>query len=470
MIGIVSMGVHIPIYRLSRDEIARAWGTRGGGGEKAVAGYDEDSITMAVAAALDCMKPNKPPADGLFFATTTSPYREKLAATVIASAVDLPRECRTADFTDSLRAATIAMNSAIDSVRSGAAKNIIVTASDRRLGAAHSRYEQDLGDGAAALIIGEDNIIASIDGSHSIFNEIFDVWRTEQDSFVRSGEERFTTSEGYLKTMREAISGLMKKYKLLPKDLAKVVFYAPDARSQATLAKSLGFDLKTQLQDPLYSAIGNTGAAASLIMLAAALEEARPGDRILLANYGDGADAFLLTVTENIARIQGRPKIKGYLARKTPVSYEKYATWRGLIATEAARVGGAIVPSMTALWRERRSILALYGVKCRKCGTPQYPPTRICAVCQAKDNFDDYKFADKKGQIFTYAIDYLAVTEDPPGVNAVVDFDGGGRLLCDVTDCDPNIVKVGMPVEMTFRRFSQSGGINNYFWKARPVA
>jgi hydroxymethylglutaryl-CoA synthase len=469
MAGIVAIGVHIPVYRLSREEIARAWGGRGGGGEKAVAGYDEDAITMAVNASIDCLKQTACPVDGLFFTTTSAPYREKLSATVMAMALDLPRECRTADYADSLRAPAIAMSAAVDAVKSGSARNVIVAASDHRTGAARSKFEQELGDGAAALLIGGENVIASIDGSYSIYNEMFDVWRVEGEAFLRSGEERFIISEGYQKTMQEAISGLLRKYRLAPADFTRVILAAPDDRAQAALARSLGFDVKTQLQDSLYGAIGNTGSAAPFIMLADTLETAKPGEKILLAIYGEGVDAFLLTVTSNITGLQRGVGIKGLVSRKTSLTYEKYATWRGLIVTEAARLGGAIVPSAAALWRDRKAILAFYGVKCKKCGTPQYPPTRICAVCRSKDNFEDYRFADKRGQIFTYAIDYMAVTENPPGINAFVDFNGGGRILCEITDCDPKIVRVSLPVEMTFRRFSANGGIMNYSWKARPV-
>src|SRR5208337_1536878 len=98
---------YVPAYRLSRDEISRAWKTKSLGGEKTVAGYDEDSITMAVGAALECMKGNEKRIDGLFFASTTSPYKEKQAAAIIAAAVDLPEETRTADFGGSLRSGTI---------------------------------------------------------------------------------------------------------------------------------------------------------------------------------------------------------------------------------------------------------------------------------------------------------------------------------------------------------------------------
>jgi hydroxymethylglutaryl-CoA synthase len=135
MTGITSIGAYIPMYRLNLEEISKFWRARGLAGEKAVAGYDEDSVTMATAAALDCIQRMKQKADGLFLATTTAPYKEKQGAAIVASAIDLNRETQTADFTNSLRAGTIAIKSALDAVRSGSAKNVIITAADCRTGA-----------------------------------------------------------------------------------------------------------------------------------------------------------------------------------------------------------------------------------------------------------------------------------------------------------------------------------------------
>jgi uncharacterized OB-fold protein len=129
--------------------------------------------------------------------------------------------------------------------------------------------------------------------------------------------------------------------------------------------------------------------------------------------------------------------------------------------------------SLQSRWRERRVISALYGSKCKKCGTPQISQigqtARVCVKCQAKDQFEPYKFSDKKGKLFTYAIDRLQPTLNPPGVNGVVDFEGGGRIICELTDCDIDKMKVGIELEMTFRKMFTSRGIHNYFWKAKPV-
>jgi hydroxymethylglutaryl-CoA synthase len=472
MAGITSIGAYIPMYRLEQKEIARMWGGRGTGGTKAVAGYDEDAVTLAVAAAQDCMRQRDRKVHALHFATTTAPYKEKQSAAIIAGAVDLDRRCRTADFTNSLRSGTIALNAALDAVNSGSAEEVLVAVSDCRMGAPKGRFEQILGDGAAAIAVGSDHVIAEVEGRYSIFEEFTDTWRKEADPFVKSGEGRFIHEAGYIPTMQEAVSGLMETHSLGAGDFSKIVYGASDAREHAGLAKTLGLDI-ARVQAPFFEQIGHTGTAAAFLMLIAALEEANPGDRILFANYGDGCDALLLLVTENAAAVHRRPTVADSLERTRSIDYGTYLNWRSLLPFEASSLPERAEPSLATRWRERRTISALYGVKCRNCGTPQINPigqrVRVCAACQTKDDFDAYKFSDKTGKLFTYAIDHLQPTKNPPGLNGVVDFDGGGRLICELTDYDLNRVEIGMPVEMTFRKLFQGEGIINYFWKAKPL-
>ncbi len=252
MIGITAYGAYIPFYRLSRESIARAWGGFAAAGERSVANFDEDSLTMAVEAAIDCMNVmERSLLDGLYFASTTSPYKEKQTAALIAFAADLRRTIITQDYANSLRAGTAAMRSAIDTVKAGSAKRVLVTAADCRLGAPQSTFEQNLGDGAAALILGDSEVVASIEGIYSISNEFIDLWRLEDDRFLRSWEDRFIMTEGYEKVLPEAVLGAMRKYNLTPKDFAKAVFYAPDARSHTRMAGSLGFDTRATSKERL---------------------------------------------------------------------------------------------------------------------------------------------------------------------------------------------------------------------------
>jgi len=345
-------------------------------------------------------------------------------------------------------------------------------ASDSRQGAAKGALEQTLGDGAAALTIGSENVIAELEDSYSVSSDFTDFWRTDEDRFVRSAEGRFIEEAGYLPTMQSAISSLLKKSNLKITDFTRVVYYAADARQHAALARRLKLD-KAQVQDPLYNEIGNTGAAAAFLMLAAALEKGKAGDRILFAAYGDGADAFILSVTDEIKKFQKNPVISHQLSGKTAINYGQYLSWRGLVPVEASTLPERSALSLQARWRERKAITALYGSKCKKCGTPQFvqigQTPRVCVNCQEKDSFEPYKFSDKKGVLFTYSIDQLMPTLNPPGVSGVVDFEGGGRIIVELTDCDIDKVKIGMPLEMTYRKMFTSRGVHNYFWKAKPV-
>ncbi len=277
-----------------------------------------------------------------------------------------------------------------------------------------------------------------------------------------------------MNTTREAITGLMKKHGLTPKDFAKAVIYAHDARSHANLVRQLGFDPQTQVQDNLLSTVGNTGTASALMMLVAALEEAKPGDSLLFASYGDGCEAYILQVTQEIEKVIPRRGVKGHLASKKPLpSYERYLQSRRLLRMPPPSHRYEFeTPSPVARWREKQRIFPFYGVKCRQCQTPQFPPPRVCASCQAKDNFEDYKFSDKKAKVFTWSGDTITPTIISPVINGVIDFEGGGRIGTHITDCDLAEAKIGMTVEMCFRKLYQvqpERGIYSYYWKARPV-
>lgn len=471
MVGITSYGAYIPLYRIPRAEIAKAWGVAPPGpGERAVANFDEDSLTMAMAASIDCLQGvDRNKIDGFFLATTTPPYAEKMASTIGAAALDLGRGIRSQDFSNSLRAGTGAILSAVDAVKAGTMKNVLVAASDLRQAATQGDMEQNLGDGAAAFMVGNTDVIATVDDSYSISYEIMDIWRASGDTFVRAWEERFAIDEGYNKLVPEALAALAKRNKLNPQDIAKAVFYGPSDRRHKALGKMLGLKPE-QIQDPMITAIGNTGTAMSLMMLVAALEEARPGQKIVLVGYGNGCDAILLTVTDNITKLKGRRGIKGHLASKKNLpGYHKYLTWRGLVPLQPAARPDREPTSVVGVWRELAQNIALYGSKCKSCGAQQYPIQRVCVMCHKKDDYELVRLSDKKANIFTFTADNLAVSADPPAIVGVVNFEGGGRAAFDMTDRDPAEVKVGMEVEFTFRKLYFERGIHNYYWKIKPV-
>ena len=476
MAGITSYGAYIPMLRISRKTISAATGwlgsTTGLPGEKAVANHDEDSLTMAVASAVDCLGgTDREEIDELYFATTTSPYRERQGAVIIATALDLRPDIRTADFSNSVRAGTTALLSAYDTVKAGSARSVIVCASDCRQGKAGSSQEQSCGDGAAAILLGDGDAIATIEGSYSVSYDFVDYWRAEGDRFDRSWEDRWIRDVGYSKFIPEAISGLLIKYNLDIKDFARVIYPSLYPREHAAIGKRLGAE-PDQIQEQIFTTVGDTGTAYPLMMLVAALEDAKPGDRILVASYGNGCDALFLQVTDEIEKARDRRGVKTHLASKRELdSYEKYAIFRQLLAVDTGRRGEEIgATQLSTLWRERRMVLALCGSKCRRCGTPQYPRQVVCANpgCGAVGEMDVYRFSDKKGHLFTYTGDTLAPSPSPPAIYGVVAFEGGGRYTFDLTDCELDSLEVDMPVEMSFRRkyHDASRGIHGYFWKA----
>jgi uncharacterized OB-fold protein len=124
-------------------------------------------------------------------------------------------------------------------------------------------------------------------------------------------------------------------------------------------------------------------------------------------------------------------------------------------------------------YRKRREILGFVGSKCKRCGTPHYPPQRVCVNpdCKAIDEMENYPFADKKATLFAYTEDHLAFTVNPPSIYGIADFDGGGRWWIDLTDCGAGEIKVGDRVEMSFRKkyTDEKYGIHGYYWKGVPI-
>ena len=465
MAGISSFGAYVPRYRLGSESVG--WESAG---QRSVANFDEDSVSMAVAAGIDCLNGrDRNLIDGLLFATTTPPYAEKQCASIIATALDLRRDIFTADITDVLRAGTTAMKSALDSVTAGSAKNVLVIASDSRQGAPKGEAERNSGDGAAAFIISNEDVIAEQAGSYTITENMIDTWRSAGDQFVRFWEDRFAIEEGLERILSEAVSGFMKKEGLAVTDVAKLALYCPDARRHGQLARHLGFQPE-QVQDPLFGRLGNTGVAFPLMLLASALEDGSPDQLLLTVSYGDGSDVLGFKTTTSIKDAEHGLGVSGYLDSGVVLnSYETYAKWRDVWLTDSSsRRPQAQSPSVTALWRESEQNIRFHGGTCNQCGYVQYPAQRVCVECQALDDYAPIRLSDQPGTVFTYSLDYLAGTVDTPLAIVVVDFEPGGRTLCMMTDREVDEVQIGLKVEMSFRKLRVVNGIHNYYWKAIP--
>ena len=465
MAGIAGFGAYVPRFRLGPS--TEGWDSRG---RRSVANFDEDSVTMAVAAGLDCLADrDRQQVDGLLFATTTPPYAEKGCASIIATALDLRRDIFTADITDMLRAGTTALRQALDSVSAGSAGQVLVIASDNRQGAPKGDAERNSGDGAAAFLVSSEEVVAELEGWYSISENMMDVWRSAGDQFVRSWEDRFAIEEGLERILGDAIAGFMERQGIAARDVSRLALYAPDGRRHAQLARQMGF-APEQVQDALFGQLGNTGAAFVPMLLVAALERAAPGQLIVAASYGDGSDVLGFRTTALAGNSPSGPALSGHLESGAGLdSYETYARWRDVWVTDAAsRRPQPPSPSVSALWREGDRNIRFYGATCNQCGFVQYPPQRVCVQCQCRDDSTPVRLSDRAGRVFTYSLDYLAGTTDTPLVVTVVDFEGGGRALCMMTDREIDEVRIDMPVEMSFRKLRVVNGIHNYYWKAVP--
>lgn len=482
MIGIRSYAGYVPRYRINRMTIYSVMGwlnpaiIMNAAGEKPVANYDEDSITMAVAAGSRCLQGFDPAKlDALYFATTTAPYKERQNANIVAGALCAPEEIRAADFGGSLKAGTTALLSALELVAAGSGKKAVVCAADNRQGKTASMQEMVFGDGGAAVLVGDEDVIAEYKGSYSMSVDFVDHLRGANNRFDRQWEERWIRDLGYERFIPKAVEGLCKKYGLEVSDFSKVIYPCYYGAARKGINRKLGLD-PGQVDDGLLMETGDTGAAHPLMMLAKALEEASPGDKLLCLSYGNGCDVLYFEVTENITRFDDRKRLSDSLACRADLeSYNKYLVWKGLVPAETGlRAEEDQVTRWSLVWRNHKAVLGMQGTLCSKCGTQQFPPQRVCVNpnCGAIDQMEPVYLSGKGGKIVSYTSDMLAASVNPPAIYGNVDFNGGGRGMLDFTDCALEDIKVGQAVRFSFRikYYDAKRDTTFYFWKAVPEA
>jgi uncharacterized OB-fold protein len=300
-----------------------------------------------------------------------------------------------------------------------------------------------------------------------------DHFRGSNAKYDYNWEERWIRDEGYAKIYPEAIQGLLDKMDMSIGDISKMIYPCLIARAHATIAKNLGANPE-QIVDTMGMETGECGTAHPYVMLARELEKAEPGEKILVAGYGQGADVLLFQVTDNIKKLPPRVGVSGYLNyKKEEDTYTKWLQFNELITSElGARAEVDNRTALSTLWRNRKLILGFVGGKCRECGTPQIPSDRICVNpdCNAVDSQDEYEFSDKPAKILTFTGDNLAASLDPPAIYGMIQFDDGGRMMMDFTDCSLDNVEVGVAMKPSFRKkyVDQQRGFTGYFWKAVP--
>jgi hydroxymethylglutaryl-CoA synthase len=470
MRGITGYGVYVPFWRLDRSAIGATLGQGGGKGTRSVASYDEDTTSMGVEAARAALRAVGGAGDaaGLWFATTTPAYLDKTNATAVHAALDLARSVRAFDCVGSVRSGVAAAAAA-----AGSGGTQLAVLSDIRTGLPGGADEANGGDAAVAFVYGDgspdDGVIAHVIGSASATGEFLDRWRLPGDAASKQWEERFG-EHSYVPLALEAWAAALKDADVTADAVDHVVLAGLHTRAVKAVGGRLGVR-REALADDLSAVMGNPGAAQWGVVLADVLDRAEPGQTIAVVVLADGCDVTILRTTAALAAYRSRAAVgvREQLARtRADLPYARFLTWRGFLDREPPR---RPEPDRAAAPPSARATRWKYGFVASRDhnGFVHLPPERVSMQGHVVDAMTDVAMADVRATVATFTVDRLAYSMSPPVVAAVIDFDGGGRFQCELTDVDPASVAIGDRVEMTFRRLFTSQGIHNYFWKARPV-
>ena len=341
MAGIVGYGVYIPSYRIKVEEIAKVWGddpkaiSRGlVVQEKSVPAPDEDTATISVEASRYAIKRSMidPQEIGAVYVGSEShPYAVKPTATIVAEAVGAAPHMTAADLEFACKAGTAGMQICMGLVDSKIIDYGLAIGADTAQGAPGDALEYTASAGGAAYVIGNKNTIADIEGTYSFTSDTPDFYRREGKPYPRHGG-RFTGEPAYFKHVLSGAKGMFEKMGTEASDYDYAVFHQPNGKFYLKAAKKLGFNNEQSKTGLLTPFIGNTYSGATPLGLAAILDIAQPGERILAVSYGSGAgsDAFSITVNDSIEeRREHAPKVSEMVENKNYVNYALYAKFKG---------------------------------------------------------------------------------------------------------------------------------------------
>ena len=338
--GIIGYGAYIPRYRLPAKEVARIWGGNEDGlpvTEKAVAGLDEDVITMSIEAARNALaRAGIHPEElrAVWVGSESHPYAVKPSGTVVAEAIGASHNISSGDWEFACKAGTEALVAALGMVGSGMGRYAMAIGMDTAQGKPGDALEYTAASGGACYILGPAaESLAEIEAAYSFVSDTPDFWRRAHAIYPEHGQ-RFTGEPAYFEHVGSSASTIMSEMGLQASDFDYAVFHQPNKKFPQRIAKELGFSpeqIETGLLSPR---IGNTYAGAALVGLSAILDVAKPGQRILMTSYGSGAgsDSFILKVRKPITERQNKaPGTEAYIARRLEIDYATYLRYRSEI-------------------------------------------------------------------------------------------------------------------------------------------
>jgi 3-hydroxy-3-methylglutaryl CoA synthase/uncharacterized OB-fold protein len=474
-VGIAAVGAYVPRLRVDRAEIAAAheWANPGlrslARGVRSACSWDEDAITMAVAASRNALRDRNREAIGaLHLGSTTAPYAVRLNAGIVSGALGLDEHAPALDLGGSLRAGTSALLAGFDAAAAHGME-VLCVAADRRQAEPGSTQELTYGHAAAAVVVAPGPGLARLAGRASLTVDFVDHFRAADRPFAYQWEERWIRDEGYGKLLPRLVERLLANAGVEPGRITHLCVPATVRGADATLVKSAGIDASA-LRDQLKDGCGDAGAAHPLLQLVAALHDASPGDLIVVVGVGQGGDALLFEATDAVTALE--PRV--WPGDGAPCAYPRYLALSGLLQLDRGmRSEMDKISALTAAYRHRDLLLELSGGRCAACGTHQIPRSDVCVnpACRVVGAQEPHSFADSTGTVATWSADRLTYTPDPPAYYGMIDFAEGGRLLMDFTDVGDDGVEVGTPMRMVFRVKDHDSlrGFARYFWKAAPT-
>ena len=341
--GIVGYGIFIPRHRIDIDDIAKAWGKDGRSvknglkvNEKAVAGFFDDSASMAVEAAKNAIRMSGiDPKDigAVYVGSESPPYDVKSTAAIVADAIGATPNIFAADLEFACKAGMDCLNICKDYVDSGKGDYALAIGSDTAQGKPGDALEYTAASGAVAFIIGKKNPIAIIDETVSYVTDTPDFWRRSKANYPEHAG-RFSGEPAYFKHIIGSVNELLKRTGMTLKDFDNCVFHQPNGKFPRIVAKKLGIPMEffEQKVEPgmVVDKIGNTYSACSLIGLARILDLAEPGEKTIVASYGSGAGSLTISLT-HVSNRRTHPSFDQQVVRKDMIDYVMYMRMRGKI-------------------------------------------------------------------------------------------------------------------------------------------
>jgi len=461
---VAAVGGYLPALRMDRALAAKALRFSGlggrAGGYRAVAGWDEDALTLAVEAARDL---GAAP-DAVVFASTSAPFFERAQATLLADALALDPAVRTQDISGSRRCAVSALLAALL-----AGGDTLIAAGEKRPTRAGSSQHLTFGDGGAAALTGVRGA-ARLIGHASLSHDLVDLYASREHPAPYAYEERFVRETAVAEVIAPTILQACAAAGIAPDVISWAAVHEPVSGSWRDIAKATGVTAPNLASEVNQSA-GDLGAAHALFAFALVCARAKPGDIVLLAGFGSGCDALLFEMTGAMPGAAGAEA--ALLSGLAMHDYVRFLSLTGAVALDwGMRSEVEQKAQATVLERYGRDMIGFIGGR-DSAGNVQFPKTRIPVRPDATgpEPMTDIRLADAPAKIVSVTADRLIYTPDPPFWFGLVQFDNGARVMMEFTDADPSGFSVGDPVRMRLRIKSHDirRGFRTYFWKAAPV-